>query len=367
MGLLSNIAAYSQKDDFYNTGVEKFKQKDFQGALQSFSKAIELDPVFTNAFFERAKTYKKLLQLEQAIKDYSKVITLINSAYDKKMQKEHPNSYSGGGAQINFTAVAETDPLYINAYNNRAVVYIELKKWREANDDIFIVLTIDKNNLHGLLEQGWVLQKQNYWNDAIKVYTQVLSLDSTHLDAYYQRGSCYTQLERMKDEANKNAINDLTKVISAQPTNSNAFWYRGIAYGNLKQWDNQITDFTTVLKLEPTFSSALTGRGKAYENLQQYDKAIPDYSKAIELDPKNVEAINSRASAFSQLKQWDNAILDFNKQIEIDPSGESVKAYFDRGMAYKNLKQWDNACKDFKKVHEFGSDIADEMIERFCH
>ena len=56
MGLLSNIAAYSQKDDFYNTGVEKFNQKDFQGALQSFSKAIELDPVFTNALFERAKT-----------------------------------------------------------------------------------------------------------------------------------------------------------------------------------------------------------------------------------------------------------------------------------------------------------------------
>ena len=71
-------------DDYYGRG-------EFDQAIASYSKAIELDPKYENAYNNRGLAYDDQGKFDQAIADYSMAI--------------------------------ELDPKYIDAYYNRGIAY----------------------------------------------------------------------------------------------------------------------------------------------------------------------------------------------------------------------------------------------------
>ena len=62
--------------DYYNRGYDKYDLKDYYGAIDDYSKAIELDPDFAYAYSNRGTAKKNLKDYYGAINDYSKVIEL---------------------------------------------------------------------------------------------------------------------------------------------------------------------------------------------------------------------------------------------------------------------------------------------------
>ena len=73
-------------------------------AIGEYTKAIELNPDFTFAYFERAYSYNKLGQNQNAINDYTKAIQL--------------------------------DPDHAFAYGNRGVAYFSLDQYQLSIDDM---------------------------------------------------------------------------------------------------------------------------------------------------------------------------------------------------------------------------------------
>ena len=69
--ILPNIAKYyaSQGDDLYKKGNK-------EGAIKDYSKAIELNPKFVDAYWCRGVVRHELGDKEGAVKDYSQVIEL---------------------------------------------------------------------------------------------------------------------------------------------------------------------------------------------------------------------------------------------------------------------------------------------------
>jgi tetratricopeptide (TPR) repeat protein len=78
---------------YLNTGYEKFKLSDYKGAIADYTKAIELDPGYTEAYNYRGNAKDKLSDYSGAIADYTKAI--------------------------------ELDPNYAKAYINRGLVKIQ--------------------------------------------------------------------------------------------------------------------------------------------------------------------------------------------------------------------------------------------------
>ena len=81
--------AYLEKTaKFYSDeGIKNLKEKNYDQAIENFSKAITIDPNYVKAYNARGITYSKKEQYDMAIEDYNKAIT--------------------------------TDPNYVPAYNNR--------------------------------------------------------------------------------------------------------------------------------------------------------------------------------------------------------------------------------------------------------
>lgn len=63
-------------EDWNRTGVAKFNKEDYQGALVDYTKAIELDPNFVIAYYNRGRAYYDLVSYDLAIADYFKAIAL---------------------------------------------------------------------------------------------------------------------------------------------------------------------------------------------------------------------------------------------------------------------------------------------------
>src|ERR1043165_4193932 len=73
--LISPVYSFSQSPKKLCDAAEKFeKQKNFEGAIENYSKAIELDPKMDRAYVSRAVCYENLNKKEEAIEDYKKAI-----------------------------------------------------------------------------------------------------------------------------------------------------------------------------------------------------------------------------------------------------------------------------------------------------
>ena len=63
-------------DNSFNSGVEKYEQGDYQGAIADFTKVIEIDPQSADAYHNRGTAKDDLEDYQGAIADYTKVIEI---------------------------------------------------------------------------------------------------------------------------------------------------------------------------------------------------------------------------------------------------------------------------------------------------
>lgn len=75
--VLASLAGSGQTaDTLLKQGNEAFEKKDFRAAVNSYSKAIDLDPNNSEAYCVRGEAFLRLESWEEAIVDYSMAIQL---------------------------------------------------------------------------------------------------------------------------------------------------------------------------------------------------------------------------------------------------------------------------------------------------
>lgn len=105
----------------YESGVALRARQDLQGALAAFTRAVQADPSFSEAWRQRALVYIDLQRLKEAMADFDRAIqadprnarAYVGRAYVKGAQNDR------AGAIADCTLAIEIDPNYSNAYLNR--------------------------------------------------------------------------------------------------------------------------------------------------------------------------------------------------------------------------------------------------------
>lgn len=74
--VISVKVACGQKtpNEFLNLGLSRYYELDYENAILNYTKAIELKPDFSSAFYFRAKAKEKLLQYKPAVDDLTDAI-----------------------------------------------------------------------------------------------------------------------------------------------------------------------------------------------------------------------------------------------------------------------------------------------------
>lgn len=144
------------------------------------------------------------------------------------------------------------------------------------------------------------------YDDAIRSYSQAISVDPGFAQAYHNRGLSYYRKGQYDD-----AIADYSKVISDFKPNAGVYQSRGLAYLRKGQYGKSIEDYSKAISLEPGSPDAYHNRGIAYANTGKYDEAIGDYDKVLSIR-KDANVYASRGIAFAK-----KAMADFKKACDM--------------------------------------------------
>ena len=189
------------------------------------------------------------------------------------------------------------------------------------------------------------------YEGAVEDYTAVLEKDPSYLDAYFNRGLAYLELNQLTSDLNNltAAINDYTKVIE-ESNDVDAYYQRGLAYQRLHDYQAAIADYTQVIEWNRQDVTALINRGLSYSAAGDKETAIDDFTQAIRIDPNNSQAYYSRGRARFFLADYEGAMNDYTEALRISP--DDVDTYVNRCGAYLNLAEYDQAIADCTQAIE---------------
>jgi tetratricopeptide (TPR) repeat protein len=239
------------------------------------TKAIEIYPDYAEAFEMRAHWNQKLEKLDEASKDYSRVIEL-------KPKKHEP-------------------------YYFRAEI---AKKRAEKSSD------------------AW--QMKLFYDQALSDYSKVIELKPADYDSLRYRGNIYVgQWEFDK------AIDDLNKSIilmnkAGVPYPEDFYYDRGLAFmrradmKKLKNGSNEeikrdyeaaIQDFSSAISIQAKKPYFYSMRGYTFYQQNNFDAAVKDLTTAIEKRQSNPDKFNFywRAKSYEKLGKKDLATADMAK------------------------------------------------------
>lgn len=169
-------SAYS----WYDRGRGQIDLTNYERAVEYCSKAIEKNPDYSGAFFERAYAYDKLQQYDSAIQDYTKAI-------DLNMDWEVSSSLGLG-------------------YFYRGLTYYSIQPQNKENvshalDDWTKSIEINPNDPNAFLNRGLAHQFLRNFEKAIADYKKSLDLDNINTNKV--KASTVTNIVRCYSELGK--------------------------------------------------------------------------------------------------------------------------------------------------------------------
>ena len=256
-------------------------------AIHEFTQAIELDPSYVEAWYDRGSLYDKRGELEKACHDFQQVV-----------------------AQM---------PNYAARYN-LAVLYIKRQLWAEAQEVLEEILSIEPNDSDAYYHLADVhLQRSGDLSLAIDCLKSALERDSDHLDARFALGLLYAKNRYNHPEYRQKAIDQFVQLVLINEM--------------LKTFD-QLDQVYFIL-------------GSLYDDIPaDAELAISAYQTGLEHSP-SARVRNNLGLLFLQKKQIQKAAEEFRQaiQLELDyeaPYHNLAKLYFyehDEELL-KDLRGW---------------------------
>ena len=162
-------------EDFFDRGLDKRKKGDNQGAIEDYTKAIELNPDYATAYYNRGIAHSDLKEYQQAIADYTESIRLKN-------------------------------PELWVPYNGRGIAHSDLKEYQKAIADYSKAIELNPDYATAYYNRGIAHSDLKEYQKAIADYSKVIELNPDYANAYYNRGNTHKSL---KD--NQAVVNDYKK------------------------------------------------------------------------------------------------------------------------------------------------------------
>lgn len=153
-------------EDYYYSGVTAYKQHDYQTAVKDLSEAIQLQPSYADACFQRAQAHAKLKDMESAFDDY------IRAAEIYQIKKRFNNSITAYGKAV------ELNPKSLIPYIGRGNLYLNKGQEIAAIADFEAAVKIDKRNFSAQYGLGEARFRQSNYKKAVDHFKKAKALDS---------------------------------------------------------------------------------------------------------------------------------------------------------------------------------------------
>ena len=186
--------------------------EQWEKAEDSYSKALEFKPDYTDAHYNLGNIFVKLNLYESAIKSFQNVVSL--------------------------------DSKHEEAYYNLGVSHYEMGQFYDAIENFEIANKLNPSNIDTLINLGNSFKALNHNADAIRQYDKIIEIDSLNFDAYNNLGTIYRSLNEIEK-----AIHHYKKAIEIKPDFFKAYYNLGFIYQDIGEIDKAITQYEHAINL----------------------------------------------------------------------------------------------------------------------
>lgn len=237
-------------------------EKDLHKAIELYTKAIELNSYFAEAYSNRGYAKFLLGEEENALQDYDKAIELnpnLSEAYNNRGNAKESLGDENGALE-DFDKAIELNPDYANAYNNRGIVKRELGDTTGAMIDFNKAIELKRDFPEAYCNRGVLKEKIGDNTGALLDYDIAIDLNPLFYGSYKCRGILERKVENLIQ-----ATRDFSRAIALKATDDELYIERAKCYRQLAMKERES------LKKDRFLAKAEADEKKA-ESLKKGDK-----------------------------------------------------------------------------------------------
>ncbi len=186
---------------------------------------------------------------------------------------------------------------------------------------------------------------------AIEDFSKAISKDKNMVDAYFNRGIAYENLQQYG-----NAIRDYSAVVVLKPSMYQAFNNRGLLYMKTEKYQSAIDDFTISIRIKSDYPFTYLYRASVYLKINKLEEAKEDASLVISLLPNYFKAYYILAEVAYLQKDYSLSLKHYNFICEHQSSNASY--FLGRAAVFMAMNNLESACLDYTRAVELGSEEA---------
>ena len=251
-----------------NYGNKLWRLEQYEEALSAFNQAIELEPMFYQAWYARGLMLKYQGQYQEAIESFN-------------------------------NAIQKSEDDFALAWRSRGETLALLNRYEEALVSFDQALRIKPRDFALNTSRGKVLQELQRKTEAISAYGRAIEINP-HPLIYYNRAAIRLELGDYQK-----ALADYSKAIELKPDYAEAYYYRGLTNYNLGAYEEAVFNYTKAIGLKPDYLEAYNKRGSTRYVLGDSEGAINDLKKVAQIYDDQGDTINYQRMIYKlrRLKQ----------------------------------------------------------------
>ncbi|XP_071685914.1 hsp70-Hsp90 organizing protein 3-like [Rutidosis leptorrhynchoides] len=311
--------AQAQKEK--EAGNAAYKKKDFDTAIEHYTKAIELDDCDISFLTNRAAVYLEMAKYDECIKDCEKAVERgreLRSDYKmvaRALTRKGTALVKMAKTSKDYEPAIETFQKALTEHRNPDTLK-KLNDAERAKKELEQQEYYDPELAEKEREKGNEYFKEQKYPDAIRHYTEALRRNPKDPKAYSNRAACYTKLGAMPE-----GLKDAEKCI----------------------------------EIDPKFSKGYTRKGAIQFFMKEFDKALETYQEGLKHDPQNPELLEGVRSCVQQINRASRGDLtpDELKERQAkamqDPEIQNILTDPVMAQVLKDLQENPKAAQDHMK------------------
>ncbi|MBP0001051.1 MAG: tetratricopeptide repeat protein [Cyanobacteria bacterium SID2] len=163
------------------------------------------------------------------------------------------------------------------------------------------------------------------WEQAQRLYRQVLQEEPQRFEAWLNLGMLYVALENPSE-----ALKAFQAAVRIDDRQGTAYYGLGLAWEHLKHRPRAIAAYQKALDRDPTLLDAYNNLGNLWYRSGQFDRAESVYRQAVSLNPELVGSSLNLGNALIAQGRLDEAISIYENALVQHPEDSHLKDNLDR-------------------------------------
>ncbi len=326
-----NVLIRSDKESYeayYLRGYAKLGLGDLIGAEADLSRAININPVYTEALHYRGIVHAEMGNYEDAVSD--------------------------------LTAAIELRPDLPGSYYSRGVTHLRNKQWVKSVVDFDMVLRFTDKDAQTYINRGVAMLGLRDTVTAHENFDRAIRTNRDYTEGYNQKATLL-----MSEGKNEEALEMFDKALECDSTYIAPLFNRALTLCRLERYEEAAEDFRKVIRLDPYVTSAYFDLAIVYTLLGDLPAALENYDLVVEHAPENVKGYYNRAAVLLEMKRYGEALGDYSKAIELYP--DFANAYLQRAVVKDIIHDSDGAKRDRaiadRKIAEYEARLEENAEE----